>query len=127
VLLAATIVIMAIEVWSLRVRWSSVVTRLVGAVTLVLATLGFVATASAELFFQTARERVLNADPHRLEKLGRHLIVGYRTRADIDALIDRKAVGGIYLSGRYSEGKSIAVMARDIAALQGIRQRQGLL
>jgi beta-N-acetylhexosaminidase len=126
VLLAATLVIMAIEVWSLRVRWSSVVTRLVGAVTLVLATLGFVATASAELFFQTARERVLNADPHRLEKLGRHLIVGYRTRADIDALIDRRAIAGIYLSGLYSQGKTIPLMARDVTSLQDIRVRQGL-
>ena len=127
VLLAGTMALIVFEIFALRARWSTRASRVIGALSLGVAVLGFAATASAELFFQTARERVLNADPKRLEKLGRHIIVGYRTRADIDALIDRKAVGGIYLSGRYSEGKSIAVMARDIAALQGIRQRQGLL
>jgi beta-N-acetylhexosaminidase len=126
VLLAATLVLIAVEIWSLRVRWSSVVTRIVGGATLVLAMLGFLATASAEVLFRTARERVLNADPHRLEKLGRHVIVGYRTRPDIDALIDRRALGGIYLSGLYSQGKTIPLMARDVTSLQDIRVRQGL-
>ena len=126
VLLAATLVLIAIEVWSLRARWSSAIARIVGVVTLVLATLGFVATASSEVLFRTARERVLNADPHRLEKLGRHVIIGYRTRADIDAVIDRRAVAGIYLSGIYSQGKTIPLMARDVTSLQDIRVRQGL-
>lgn len=125
-LLAATLVLIAVEVWSLRARWSSVVTRIVGGATLVLAMLGFLATTSAEVLFRTARERVLNADPQRLEKLGRHVIVGYRTRADIDALIDRRALAGIYLSGLYSQGKTIPLMARDVTSLQDIRVRQGL-
>jgi beta-N-acetylhexosaminidase len=125
-LLAGSVSLIAIEVWALRARWSTRASRLIGALSLAIATLGFVSTASAELFFQTARERVLNADPKRLEKLGRHVIVGYRTRADIDALIDRKAVGGIFLSGQYSQGKTIAAMTRDITALQDIRVRQGL-
>jgi beta-N-acetylhexosaminidase len=125
-LLAATLVLIAVEIWALRAHWASRVTRIIGAATLAVATVGFAATASAELFFQTARERVLNADPKRLEKLGRHVIIGYRTHADIDALIDRKAIGGIFLSGHYALGKSIAMMGRDITALQDIRRRQGL-
>lgn len=125
-LLAATVILIVIEVWALRARWSSYVTRIVGGATLALAALGFLATASAEVQFRTARERVLNADPQQLERLGRHVIVGYRTRADIDALIERRAVAGIYLSGIYSQGKTIAVMARDIASLQEIRRGQGL-
>lgn len=125
-LLVATMTLIAFEVRALRAQWSSRASRLVGIATLLLATTGFVATASAEVLFHTARERVLAAEPRLLEKLGRHVIVGYRTRADIDALIDRKAVGGIYLSGQYSQGKSIAVMARDIAALQEKRKQQNL-
>src|SRR6185295_9755181 len=65
--------------------------------------------------------------PQQLEKLGRHVIVGYRTRADIDALIERRAIGGVYLSGLYAQGKTVALMARDIASLQDTRLRQGLL
>jgi beta-N-acetylhexosaminidase len=125
-LLAATVILIVIEVWALRARWSSYVTRIVGGATLALAALGFLATASAEVQFRTARERVLNADPQQLERLGRHVIVGYRTRADIDALIERRAVAGIYLSGLYSQGKTIAMMARDIASLQETRSRQSL-
>lgn len=126
VLIIGTLVLIAIELWAFRAAWASRVTRIIGVATFALAAIGFTATASAELFFQTARQRVLNADPKRLEKLGRHVIVGYRTRADIDALIDRKAVGGIFLSSQYAYGKSVAAMTRDIAALQDIRRRQGL-
>jgi beta-N-acetylhexosaminidase len=126
-LLAATFILVVIEVWALRARWFSRVSRIAGVATLALAVLGFLATASAELQFRTARERVLNADPQQLERLGRHVIVGYRTRADIDALIERRAIGGVYLSGLYAQGKTVAVMARDIASLQDTRLRQGLL
>jgi beta-N-acetylhexosaminidase len=126
VLLVGSIVLVVIELWAFRAAWASRASRMVGATTFALAVFGFVATASAELLFHTARERVLNADPKRLEKLGRHLIVGYRTRADIDALIDRGAVGGIFLTGHYAYGKTIAMMAKDIASLQAIRPRQGL-
>jgi beta-N-acetylhexosaminidase len=126
-LLAATVILITIEVWALRARWSSYVSRIVAGATLALAVLGFLATASAEVQFRAARERVLNADPEQLERLGRHVIIGYRTRADIDALIERRAIAGIYLTGAYSIGKSIPVMAGDIRSLQDIRRRQNLL
>jgi beta-N-acetylhexosaminidase len=126
VLLAVTFFLIVIEVRALRARWSSRASQIVGGASLVLAACGFVATASAEAQFRTARERVLNADAQQLEKLGRHVIVGYRNRADIDALIERRAIAGVFLGGIYAQGKTVATMARDIASLQDTRLRQNL-
>ena len=125
-LLTVSIALIAVELWTARSAFASRTTRVIGAVTLVAATCGFIATASAESEFRSARERVLNADPQRLAKLGRHIIIGYNTRADIDALMERRAIAGIFLTGAYSANKSIAAMASDIAALQAMRPRQGL-
>jgi beta-N-acetylhexosaminidase len=126
VLLAVTFILTIIEVWALRARRSSRASRIVGGATLAVAAFGFLATASAEAQFRTARERVLSADSQQLERLGRHVIIGYRNRADIDALIERRAIAGVFLSGIYAQGKTAATMARDIASLQDMRLRQGL-
>ena len=125
-LLAGTMALVAFEIWALRARWGSRASRLIGALSLVIAALGFAATASAEVLFRTARERVLNAEPEVLEKLGRHVVIGYRNRADIDALMERRAIAGVFLSGNYSQGKTIPLMARDVAAIQEKRRSQNL-
>ncbi|MEA2930976.1 MAG: beta-N-acetylhexosaminidase [Hyphomicrobiales bacterium] len=125
-LLAVTFVLAIFEAWRLRAQWSLPVTRIVAGASLATAAFGFVVTASGEVQFRSARERVLSADPQQLEKLGRHVIVGYRNRADLNALIERRAIAGIFLSGNYSQGKTIAGMARDIASLQDTRRRQDL-
>ena len=124
VLPALTLALIAIELWLLR--RPSAVGRMVGVATLLLSTLGFVATASAEVEFRTARERVLNADPQQLERLGRHVIVGYRTRADIDPLLATRLSFGMVNSvvEWYRPGRAAVAEVVDAAVeltMRGLR------
>jgi hypothetical protein len=52
-----------------------------------------VATLWQEACFQCVRSRVLAADTAQLEKLGRHFVVGYRDAAELERLIERRAIG----------------------------------
>jgi beta-N-acetylhexosaminidase len=69
---------------------------------------------------------VLNADQRTLEKLGRHVLIGYRDSSMLDALIERRATAGVFLSALNVQGKSIATIGQEIAGLQEIRRQQKL-
>jgi beta-N-acetylhexosaminidase len=76
--------------------------------------------------FQWTRYQVLHADKSRLEKLGRHLIVGYRNLGELHALIERRAIAGVFVSAHNVKDKDANALRSEIAALQAIRRRQGL-
>jgi hypothetical protein len=38
------------------------------------------------------RHEVMQADPRQLERLGRHVIVGYRDADELRALVERRAI-----------------------------------
>jgi beta-N-acetylhexosaminidase len=126
ILLALPVALIAAEIWTLRRASSSRALRAMSRTSLALALLAFVATAAIEIDFQYKRRAVLAADPQRLEKLGRHVLVGYRSPATLSALIERRAVAGVFLSAGNVAGKTPEAIRQEIDALQDIRRRQGV-
>lgn len=103
--------------------------RAIWALSLVALALGvftFGATAAIELQFQCKRHAVLNADVAQLEKLGAHLLVGYRQDATLSALLERRGIAGVFLSAHNVAGQSIEAIRERIDAFQSIRRQQGL-
>jgi beta-N-acetylhexosaminidase len=100
--------------------------RALDGLALLAAALALLSTATLELRFHLIRHEVLTADPAELEKLGRHLIVGYGDVDEVRALIDRRAVAGVFISAGNVHGLSTADVRRQIAALQDIRRDQHL-
>jgi beta-N-acetylhexosaminidase len=80
----------------------------------------------AEARFQLARWSVLSAEPDALARLGRHIVVGYRDPGFVRELVERRAIGGIFVTRRNVAGRDAASIAREIAGLQAIRALQGL-
>jgi beta-N-acetylhexosaminidase len=111
-------------IWRISARWRPA-TLVYGATALV-AFLALALTLIFELQFRWMRQEVLRADPARLERLGRHLIVGYRSEAGLRELIERKAVAGIFITAHNVRGKDADAIRREIEALQAIRRAQGL-
>ena len=126
VLLALPLALIAAEIWTLR-RASSRALRAMSRASLALALLAFAATAAIEIDFQVKRRAVLAADPQQLERLGRHVLVGYRSPETLRALIERRAVAGIFLSARNVAGKAPDAIRQETDALQEIRRRQGVV
>ena len=125
VLLAVPLAVMARELWTFRAQ-SARALRLLGALTILLAAAVFGFTATIEAVFRYQRHAVLAADPAALERLGRHIVVGYRDREPLDALIARRAIAGVFVSGKNVEGKSAPAIREEIDALQAIRRGQKL-
>jgi len=124
-LLIILAVVAAYEIWTLR-RGGPRPLRIASGASLAVALFAFAMTATIELVFQYKRHVVLNADASTLEKLGAHLLVGYRRESDLQDLLDRRAVGGVFLSARNVEGKSIDAVRQETQMMQDARQRQGL-
>ncbi|MCE9624924.1 MAG: glycoside hydrolase family 3 protein [Deltaproteobacteria bacterium] len=74
----------------------------------------------------TQKEGVLVSDPQILQRLGRHFIVGYRNDAEIESLVKRGAIGGIFITQRNIQGKSAAQVRAEIAHWQNIQASLGL-
>lgn len=124
-LLALPAIIIAIDLWTLRRVWSrSTLLRLMSGASLVLALCAFSITAALELQFQYMRRAVLAADGQQLEKLGAHLVVGYRKPSELHALIERRAIAGVFLSALNVEGKTPDEIRDHIEGLQDIRRAQ---
>jgi beta-N-acetylhexosaminidase len=68
----------------------------------------------------------LRAEPDRLERLGRHLVVGYRRPSQIDDLLARRAIAGVFITASNVRGLSAEDIARQVATWQSIRREQGL-
>jgi len=79
-----------------------------------------------EAQFWWKRHEVLRADPALLERLGRHIVVGYRDIAELNALIERRAVAGLFLTTRNVSGRDAAAIRQEIAAMQAARRQQSL-
>ena len=72
------------------------------------------------------RSEVLRADPAQIEKLGRHLIVGYRDRGRPSRSDRAPRDRGNFHHGAQCARQGRARVRRDIEALQAIRSAQGL-
>lgn len=127
VLLAVPLLVIAIDVWTLRRVWSrSTLLRLMSGASLLLAIFAFSTTAAIELQFHSMRRVVLAADPQHLEKLGAHIVVGYRKSSELHALLERRAIAGVFLSALNVERKAPDEIRDTIDSLQETRRAQGL-
>jgi beta-N-acetylhexosaminidase len=100
--------------------------RALDGLALLAAAVALVATATLEGRFHLTRHQVLNADAGALEKLGRHLVVGYGDLDEVHALIRRRAIAGVFISAGNVRGLSAADVRRQIDAMQEIRREQHL-
>ena len=126
-LLAVPLIIIAIDLWTLRRVWSrSTLLRLTSSASLILAIFAFGITAAIELQFQYMRRAVLAADLQQLERLGAHVVVGYRKPSELRALLERRAIAGVFLSALNVEGKTPDEIRDNIDSLQDIRRAQSL-
>ncbi len=128
VLLAGSAMLIGVAMRGLRAgaARATAVSRLAALVTLSLAMTGAVAALAAETRFGEMRAEVLAADRASLERLGRHLIAGYRDRAEIRRLIEARAIGGVFITARNVERRKADDVAAEIAGWQAIRRAQGL-
>lgn len=101
-------------------------TRALSIVAFALGVVTFGATAAIELEFQYKRYAVFNSDVAQLEKLGAHLLVGYREEPTLFAILERRGIAGVFLGSHNVEGKSIEGIRERIDAFQSIRREQKL-
>jgi beta-N-acetylhexosaminidase len=124
-LIALPLAIVVADVRALR-RAAGRFDRALSSTALVLAALCLVCVPWREAQFWWKRHEVLRADPALLERLGRHIVVGYRDIDELNALIERRAIAGVFLTARNVRGRDAATIRQEIAALQVTRRRQGL-
>jgi beta-N-acetylhexosaminidase len=84
------------------------------------------AAALVEMHFQRTKRAVLSADPAQLEKVSQHIIVGFSRWDQVRNLVQRRAIGGVFVTKRNIGGMDAGAITREIAALQAIRTAQGL-
>jgi beta-N-acetylhexosaminidase len=126
-LIALPLSLILAELWLLRTsQHGQRMLKALGTLGLLLAVFVLSAVLALETRFQWTRRQVIDANPLRLEKLGRHLIVGYRDLAEVRRLVRLRAIAGVFLSGHNVRGKSIAEVREEIRSLQSERQKQGL-
>jgi beta-N-acetylhexosaminidase len=72
------------------------------------------------------RAALLDTDPGILERVGRHLVVGYEPGTNVKALVEKKAIGGLFITDHNVRGRSVEQIKARIDELQAIRKDQGL-
>lgn len=86
-------------------------------------------TAWHEYLPMHAKSEVFSAsqqDAKHLQEFGKHLVIGYDRPEDINPLISRGWVGGLYLTRRNTEGKTLPQLRDEISAFQSLRKQAGL-
>ncbi len=73
-----------------------------------------------------SRGEILATDPAILERLGRHLVIGYHSPATVKALVEKKAIAGIFITDHNVRRRKVPDIRAEIDALQAIRKSQGL-
>jgi beta-N-acetylhexosaminidase len=124
-LTAIPVAIMIAEIRELR-RAATRGRRALLSASLALAALGVICVLGFEAQFWWKRYEVLRADPALLERLGRHVVVGYRDIGELNALLERRAIAGVFLTTRNVQDRDAAAIRREIADMQAVRRRQGL-
>jgi beta-N-acetylhexosaminidase len=88
---------------------------------------GFVVLGAAygEENFQAKKRAVLEAEPGALQRVGRHLVVGYGEVREIASLVKTGAVGGVFITRRNAAGKSSEELQMEIQWLQNLYANGG--
>ncbi len=115
------------QVWALRTSDSKRRgLRVISVLGLLAAAVALTSTLYLEGRFRWMRYQVQHADPVHLERLGRHLIVGYSSLAEVRELVRLRAIAGVFVSGRNVRGKSVEEIRKEIQSVQSMREEQGL-
>jgi beta-N-acetylhexosaminidase len=85
-----------------------------------------VSAIALETKYQLVRRSVLSADPQALTKLGQHFIIGYQSFDQVKTLVEKGAIGGIFITTRNIQGRTKEQIKQEIQALQNIRLSQNL-
>jgi beta-N-acetylhexosaminidase len=125
-LIAGSLLLIAIDAWIIRTTPQNPIRRALSVAVILSAGAALTATVALEARFQWVRARVLAADAAQLERLGRHFVVGYRDTAELGQLIERRAIGGVFMGARNVEGLSADAVREQIQSWQDTRRRQGL-
>lgn len=72
------------------------------------------------------REEILADDPARLERIGRHIIIGYHVVSNVRALVAKRAIAGVFITDHNVRRRSATQVKAEIDGLQKIRSEQGL-
>ena len=100
--------------------------KIVSFVIIFLSSLSLFTAIFLELNFQLTKYKVLHTNQHQLEKLGQHFIVGYKKLDEVKNLVNKKAIGGVFLTTRNIENRTQLQIKQEIQTLQTIRSEQGL-
>ncbi|HEY9605777.1 MAG TPA: glycoside hydrolase family 3 N-terminal domain-containing protein, partial [Allocoleopsis sp.] len=79
-----------------------------------------------EVHFILLKQNILSGNSNELAELGQHFIVGYRNFEEVQKLVEKKAIGGIFITTRNVKDKTQSEIRQEIQALQAIRSQQGL-
>jgi len=82
-------------------------------------------TLGQEAWFRWQQYQVLQAGV-AMERMGRHFVVGFRHFDDVAPLAKKGLIGGIYLGRRNIQGRDMAEIRKEVAALQALRRKAGL-
>ena len=123
ILIIVPLALLVVGVLALR-RSKKPMLRALDGVALLAAAAALVSTVALEARFHLIRNQVLDGDAAALERLGRHLVVGYSDLDEVHALIRRRAIAGIFLSAGNVRGLSVGEVRRRIDAMQAVRRDQ---
>jgi beta-N-acetylhexosaminidase len=80
---------------------------------------------AVEARFVATRAQVLKADAAALERVGRHLAIGFDDFDEVRALVERGALAGIFLAPRNVHGRSVAAIHDQIGWLRSVQAGAG--
>ena len=80
----------------------------------------------AVVTFQYKKYVVLNTSRSLLKTLGSHFIIGYQDPQEIRHLVEKGAIGGIYITSRNIEGKTVQQVKEELNSFQISAEKNGL-
>ena len=73
-----------------------------------------------------SHDKRLDTDSARLARIGRHIIAGYESYDALEALVEKQAIAGVFITAHNVRGLSLSQVRERISNLQDIRRSQGL-
>ncbi|GAB6041654.1 glycoside hydrolase family 3 N-terminal domain-containing protein [Endothiovibrio diazotrophicus] len=83
-------------------------------------------TLTGEAWYRYQAWEVMRFEPQIARHIGARFVAGYRSFEQIEPLVRRGLVAGVFISGRNVAGRGSGALRREIAALQAVRKSAGL-
>jgi beta-N-acetylhexosaminidase len=69
------------------------------------------------------REEILAADSTRLESIGRHIMIGYHGLDAVKALVERRAIAGVFIPDHNVRGRKVEAIKATVDKIDRIMGR----